>query len=196
VTLASLVWPYAHLSFDVLPTEALITAGTDMLLAATTQGRNWQYVLSGVFYGGALLFRIDASIDAVVAASWVWWTVWRKGASPVILATWVVGPAIALGITAWYNELRFGSIFNDGHLGDPNVVVAHNPLTGIALELISPEWGPMVVMPVALVALLGWRLLRQRNALLAWYVLEVPVLYATVEGRFFNWSGADAWGLD
>jgi hypothetical protein len=78
VALGSLVWPYAHLSFDVLPTAALIMAGTDMLLAATTQGKNWQYVLSGVLYGGALLFRIDASIAAVAAASWVWWMVWRK----------------------------------------------------------------------------------------------------------------------
>ncbi len=194
VAFGSLVWPYAHLSFDVLPTAALILAGTHTLLRATTEDAPRGYLLSGAFFGGAVLFRIDSVLAVLVAAGWVLVAVRGSQRRFRDVGYWGIGPAIALAITAWYNAVRFGGIFNDGHFGDPNVAVAHNPLMGVALELLSPERGLIVTMPVVLVALLGWRSLRNSQPALAWFVFLVPLAFAAVEGRLFNWSGADAWG--
>ena len=65
---------------------------------------------------------------------------------------------------------------------------------GVALELLSPERGLFAMMPVVLVALLGSNGLRRTQAPLAWFLVLVPLSFAAVEGRLFNWSGADAWG--
>jgi len=194
VAFGSLVWPYAHLSFDVLPTAALIMAGTELLVAATSGDEPRWYLWAGLCFGGALLFRIDSVLAVVPASLWVWWATRGSRLQRHHLARWALGPGAALLITAWYNEIRFGSIFNDGHFGDPNVAVAHNPLMGVALELLSPERGLLAMMPVVLVALLGWNGLRRTQAPLAWFLVLVPLSFAAVEGRLFNWSGADAWG--
>ena len=155
VAFGSLVWPYAHLSFDALPTAALIMVGTELLLAATSGDEPRWYLWAGLCFGGAVLFRIDSVLAVVPASVWVWWATRGSRLQRHHLARWALGPGAALLITVWYNEVRFGNIFNDGHFGDPNVAVAHNPLMGLVLELLSPERGLLVMMPVVAVASSG-----------------------------------------
>jgi hypothetical protein len=199
---ASICWPYAHVSFDAVPTHAAIL-GTALCLVRWTESRSSGWVLgaSGCL-AIAVLIRLDSILLAPVLAAVVVWPALRRAgpvrlrlrrAAPPALA-WAGPIAVALGVTGWFNQVRFGSPFDTGHTGDPVTRLTTPIWTGLAGQLVSPGKGIVWYAPLVVVAALGWPLLIRRRGALAWGLLASAVVTIGFHAVFANWSGDEAWG--
>jgi hypothetical protein len=193
---ATIAWPYGHFAFDAAPTACFLIGS--VYCVYRLQAR-WSPILAGA--GGtagaaAVLVRIDAAI--VVAAATIWLAVMcaRRRPQPWLgLATGWVGPLLAAAaITGWYNIARFGSVFDDGHAGDPQTRASTPVWEGVAGQLASPGKGLVWFAPPILLAGVGWWLWRRRERALLAVVVGASAVAVVLYGRLANWSGDTAWG--
>ena len=99
---------------------------------------------------------------------------------------------LAIGaFLAWFNYIRFGSIFNFGYASERFGGPFFENLRGV---LFSPGRSPFVYSPILLVAIPGAWLLYKKERTLALLCLWIIVAYLVTVARVFNWAGGTSWG--
>lgn len=171
------------------PAVALAVALGLVCFEGARIGRPWAPPLAGAATGMALLFRTDSIIlVAPILALGVWWLSGRRTRTLVEFAVTLLP---ALGLLAWYNEVRFGVPWRTGYPGQP---FNHPFLSGVYGFLFSPGRGLFVFVPLTLVAVAGARWAWRRAPVItaaAGLLLVARVLFYA---SWWAWDGGVAWG--
>ncbi len=199
LALTSIVWVYAHASFDVTPTALALLVAIWMLARFDRDRRIVSLWWAGVATGGAILLRTDSVLFvaplSIPAAAALWSDRRRRGTRPLArVAAWA-GPILAaLAVNAGYNWLRFGSLVANGHADDPYTKVTGDVVTGTFGQVLSPGKGMVFYSPLLLLVAFQWpRLVRRHRtvAVTCLAAIAVSVLaHAVVDG----WAGDETWG--
>ena len=191
----TMVWPYASVAFDVLPTAlALLVAGWQ-LHRAYVRNEPTHLFWMALALAAALLERVDAGlwvlgIGAVIAVDViVHRPTWRRWALVALAPL-----ALAVLLTAWYNIVRFGSIWNDGHASDPNFAGANSPWLGGLSLLVSPGKGLLEYSPPLIVAIMGWPRWCRVAPRVAGVTLGGLLGTVALIGTHRDWFGGQSWG--
>ncbi len=196
--LTTILWPYAHSSFDVLPAGFFILASVYLLFASSLRRKKLGVapLLAGLAAGAAILVRIDSVLIVGVESLLLVGLHWRStGRTKVQVATsWLAPLAVAAAVTLWYNHARFGSWLNNGHRHDPLVAFSTPIWDGFLGQLLSPGKGIVFFTPTLLIALAGWWLLRRQEPVLVMVVGAAVLSYVLFHSGFNDWSGSAAWG--
>jgi hypothetical protein len=92
---------------------------------------------------------------------------------------------------AWFNYIRFGSIWNFGYASERFGGPFFKNLEGV---LFSPGRSPFVYSPILLLAIPGAWLLSRKERILTLLCLMIIAAYIFTVARVFNWAGGTSWG--
>jgi hypothetical protein len=196
--LTTILWPYAHTSFDALPAGFFVLASAYLLFAGSIRKREpgMTVLLAGLAAGAAVLVRLDCAV--IVAVETILLVVlYRRSSARTklrVAAAWLPPLALTAAVTVWYDDARFGSWLNNGHSHDPLVAFTTPIWDGFLGQLLSPGKGIVFFVPLLLVALVGWWLLRRREAVLVVFTGAAVLSYLLFHASFGDWSGSTAWG--
>jgi hypothetical protein len=194
--LCTIVFPYAHTTFDAMPTAFFLLLSVYATWTAAKRTSTRYLLAGGCAAGAAVLIRSDSLI---LIAPLAFWVIWRFGVRHISrhftgLLAWFTPLVIAALVTGWYDVARFGSWLNNGHAHDPQTKTSSHLWYGLAGGLVSPGKGLVFFAPPVVIALLGWRrFIRDEPGLSATIVVGAGA-YLIFVSRLINWSGAEAWG--
>ncbi|HZD65598.1 MAG TPA: hypothetical protein VE152_05840, partial [Acidimicrobiales bacterium] len=199
---STIQWAYAHVAFDAVPSETFLLLGVWCLHRATVvdRAKGLWLVGSGASLGFSLLIRIQMALALPFLLGYLAVKLWPRGRErgirePVMRAvSWGLPIAAALVVVAWFNQVRFGSIFDNGHAADPNTALNVPILTGLHGLLASPGKSIFLFAPPLVVGLAGlcWLLRRQRA--LGAAIAGILVTNLLLNAKLHNWAGDLAWG--
>jgi hypothetical protein len=196
--LTTILWPYAHCSFDVLPAGFFILASAYFLFAGSVRNRKPEMtvLLAGLTALAAVLVRADCALVVGVESILLLWLYWQSpGRTKLQVAmSWLVPLVLAVAVTFWYDQVRFGSWLNNGHSHDPLVAFTTPIWDGFLGQLVSPGKGIVFFAPTLLVALAGWWMLRRQERVLVIFTGAAVSSYVLFHSLFADWSGSTAWG--
>ncbi len=102
---------------------------------------------------------------------------------------------LALGWTAFYDSLRYGSPFQLGYSGVYDVLGFSTPLLrGVSMLVLSPGKSFFVYSPILLAAIPGLAFLSRRRAPLAVVITAMFVLRVAFYARWWTPEGGNSWG--
>jgi hypothetical protein len=191
----SLLWPYTKTFFSEPLMIALLLAAS---LAAfeVRRGSLPAAAALGAALGFAVLTREDTAAVLPFFALYVLWPRGRAPLSAPALVAAALPLALLLGITVWYHELRFQSLFAGYAEKTGNVFAwtASNLFTGLYGQVVSPGKGLLFYTPLVALAPLAWSTFWRRAplecALFTALIVERFVLFS-----FLNrWYGGVCWG--
>lgn len=196
--LFTLAFPYAKLSFDVTLTASLLLgAAYAAYRFRQTSHYNWA-LLAGTLLGSSLLTRIATLIVLPLFTTYFYFCLRNKGRNSSETAKHVVSfglPIVVfLIIVGWYNAVRFGTFYEDGHAADAAVKFTTPFLVGLGGQLLSPGKGLLLYSPVLIFSLLGIKRLyrtHRRESLLFGCIILVNLFFYS---KLANWSGDWCWG--
>jgi hypothetical protein len=139
---------------------------------------------SGIALGLSLLFRPTNIITFPVWGK----VVWDKGRK----AIWSgIGIAAGLLVLAWFNWIRFGSVFNFGYASES---FTSNIILGLAGILFSPGRSLFIYSPILILAILGAQLFYKKEKALTLICLWTVLSYIFIIASWHNWDGGWSWG--
>lgn len=188
--LATPLWPVSRMLFAESVLTCALTTSVLLILRAPPR-RGW-LVIAGAVFGVGLLARASLAIYALPMA----WLL-AQGDGPRDARS-VAGRWTAFGIGALpfaagllvHNALRFGDPLRFGYAGEGFGA----PFAGMAGLLLSP--GKSVLLyapPLALAALLGWRLWRRWPEIAQFLALAWAAALIFF-GAWWAWHGGWSWG--
>ena len=195
IATTSLLWPYASVAFDVLPTALALLIAFWQWHRADQRDDPLHLFWVSLALACALLERVDASVWVVLVSAVIVVDMattrasWRRMA-PLFFAPLV----LAVFLTAWYNAVRFGSVWNDGHASDPNFVAVNAPWSGALALFLSPAKGLLEYCPPLLLAVVGGRRMWRTAPRLAAGAVLAVVTTAGLVGTHRDWFGGQSWG--
>jgi hypothetical protein len=186
----SFAWPYVK-TFYPQPSVGLL------LLAAVYCAYRWKKEArtiwvwgAGLSLGGMLLFRIsEAVLLPVILAYLFLWAPKPRRLEALLPAG--IPLVVALGLTAAYNFLRFGSFFSTGYA---EVAWDSSPLYGLFGLLLSPGKGIFFYAPLLVISLAGWRLFAKRQRAEAWLIAGIWLSLVAFYAPYRYWTGGWNWG--
>ena len=190
----TMVWPYAHQAFDVLPTALLVLTGWCAAHRAGQQDQWWWRPLSGIAFAVAILFRAETVLWLPIVALYVLSERGSTRARMTRLLVWSVPLGMGLAVVAGYNLTRFGDAFESGRRVVPYADFATPILTGGAGLLASPGKGLLWYCPALALAALGTRAFFLRNGRLAIALLSGGIVFVALYGTYSSWPGEESWG--
>lgn len=192
----TLVLPYAHCTFDAMPTAFFLLLSFYLAWRASNVGRALTQFGAGCAMAAAVLIRVDSLIVIAPLSCWMLWRFGfeRRSRDPRALLTIFAPVAVALLITGWYDIARLGSWLNNGHAHDPQTRAITPLWYGLVGILASPGKGLLFFAPPFLLALLGWKKFLGEQPALGLSVVSGAAAYVLFVSRLANWSGAEAWG--
>ena len=196
--LCTLAFPYSKVSFDVVLTAFLLVAATYAAFRFRQSARLEWTVLAGLLLGCAVLTRIATLIIVPLFALYLYFSL-RDAQPPASrfffgLSSFIIPIAVTLLIIGWYNTVRFGAFFEDGHATDSAVRLTTPVLVGFIGQLFSPGKGLFFYSPVLLFACVGLKRLytdHRRETGLMVGIIMVNLLF---HSKLVNWSGDWCWG--
>lgn len=160
-------------------------------------GRGLYPLFAGVGLGIALLARLNNAIVApflglllLFYLHRIYGANWRRWIGPIVLFGLPV--LAALGITGWYNWLRFGNLLTTGYL--PEERFATPFLEGLYGLILSPGKGMLWYNPILFAALAAWPAFYRRHraeALLAGVVVLSNIAFYA---PWYLWWAGHGWG--
>ncbi len=193
----SVIWVYAHISFDATPTALLVTTGALGVVRFHADERMQDLVLGAVALAGSVLVRSDSLAVAATLSIPVGVVAWRRRAelsrAVGILAAWALPFVVVVATNAWFNWLRFGSPTNNGHAGDPLVRLTNPIVQGLVAQVASRGKGMLFYSPLLIIALVGWPRFVRRDRLVAGTLAATIVVQLLVHAPLAVWSGDEAW---
>ncbi len=193
---AGMAWPYSRYGFDVTLTGILVLASlreVALALAHPPAGARW--LRAGTWSALAVLVRLPTAIVVVPLAVACLLAYPRDTGSRCRRLAALAAPLVAAaGITAWYNLVRFGTMFDDGHSANAADRLSTAPWAGLYGIALSPGKGLIWYCPIVVLAVLAapaFYRARRATCLLALSVGAISLLpYVLVN----DWYGGDAWG--
>lgn len=198
----TIVWVYAHVSFDSTATALAVTIAVwaaNRFLRAATIGAA---AATGAAIGAAILIRVDSVIMAPFLAAPVVWatlrpTSRRRGRSRATVRTSValLGPIlVGLAVDLAYNWYRFGSVTDNGHTDDGFLRFTPRIGEGVVGQVVSPGKGLLIFSPLLIVALFRWRWFLRRHSVMAVSILGAAGASVLAHAAIVGWAGDQAWG--
>lgn len=190
----TLLWPYAKFGFNAPLGTLCVMWGTYGAWVGTRLRRPVMLVLGGAGLGGALLVKHELALVCLPIALWVmaesdwqWPVIVRRG-------LWLGTPVVlALLVTLYYNEIRFGNPLDTGYLRD-ETLASGSLRAGLAGFLFSPGRSIFLYSPILLggvAAAFGMRRRDSRTALLlAGEFVVTMCFYASL----VNWDAERSYG--
>lgn len=190
--LGTIAWYYAKSAFSE-PLVTLLLLGA-LYASVLSDGvkRGWLVVM-GMALGGMILTRQVALLPAMPVLAWTLMRVWRAGLRRLLKSATVLLLPIALGqlIVLYYNAYRFGDPLDYGYWR----VAWNTPIfLGLYSQLLSPGKGTFVFMPILLLGVWGWPMLRRRRPDWAWLILALIVSQLLPYALYEDWAGGGGWG--
>jgi len=195
--LGTMAWPYARYLFS----ESL--AGLGLMVSAyfLVRFRDEQDLASAWWAGAGLGIALLARLNNAIAAPFLGLLLlvylyrqhsrnWKMWLAPVILFGLPV--LLSLGITGWYNWLRFGSPLATGYL--PQESFATPFFEGLYGLTFSPGKGIFWYNPILFVALIAWPALYRRHRAEALLAAALVVSNLAFYAPWYLWWAGHAWG--
>lgn len=157
------------------------------------------WILAGVFWGYALLTRVD-TIFTLPAAAWFLCFRWEKGQfrlafDPKRIAAFAAPLALVLLIMMLYNQYRFDSFFSTGYEDQTEGVRFATPvLVGLHGFLLTPGRSLFLYSPPLLMALLGIVALYRRDRAFTVGMSLMAGVFLLAMSKWQNWAGGYDWG--
>ncbi len=190
---ASPAW-YFSKSFYSEPYFALGLIGCCYFLCC--DDRAFSLAAAGASFGFAVGSRVFGLIlaPAIVLYGVLLWRSRNKGLSEIVRNLLVFGApvAVSVGLIAWSNQLRFGSVLKTGyHLCFPTTadLLSTPLLVGMKNLLISNEVGVLIFVPWVVMVPFLWRRFWSRSRNEAVLVLGMVLINYLFFAKYEGWHG-------
>ena len=193
--LGTMVWPYSK-SFmsETTLNVAILGSVYGALRYVEEKGRLW-ISFSGACLGFALVTKVTALIVIPVIVVYIIAGLRTKKSVFVLLFYFAPPLAVFLGLQAWHNFIRYGSLWEAGYKAGVDALGFSTPLlVGLWGLLLSPGKSFFLYSPVALLSLFCLKSFvrhRRNEALMG---LGICVLFVLFHARWWSWAGDWAWG--
>ncbi|MBU0511469.1 MAG: hypothetical protein KKD28_08130 [Chloroflexi bacterium] len=186
----SMAWPYVK-TFYPQPGVMFLVLGA-VYMAYRWRGtldQHWLWGLS-LACGAAILFRLSTIIilPAIVLYLTLAAPAHRRWDWILPLA---VGVAAALGVTAGYNWLRFGSIFTTGY---DEIAWTTPAILGLYGLLVGPGKGILLYAPMLILGVAAWDLFARQHRAEFWLFTGLWLSYLAFYAPYNFWTGGFNWG--
>lgn len=199
--LATMAWPYARYLFSEPLAGLGLVAGAYFLLRYRDCGDAASLLLAGAGLALALLTRLNNGIAAPILALVLAAYLFRRLGGPrraprrwlAALLVFALPVAVALGVTAWYNWLRFGSPLATGYFRAQETF-SGPLLRGLYGLLLSPGKGLLWYNPILFASLLAWPAFIRRHRVEGWLAAAMVAANVLFYAPWYLWWGGHAWG--
>lgn len=196
--ICTIAFPYAKVSFDVTLTAfLLLSAGYSIYRFQETYNGKWA-LFSGILIGFSLLTRIASLLVVPIFTFYFFYSLKRTrlvsrriGQLLILYGLPIVMSVIIVG---WYNDVRFGAFYEDGHATDAAVKLTTPFFVGLLGQLVSPGKGLFFYSPILLFSFFGIKKLYHTHS---WEVLLFGCIICVnlfFYSKLVNWSGDWCWG--
>jgi hypothetical protein len=161
---------------DACPWRPLAASGFLMSLAVATHLMAVPMVPFYALLAGAL--RMDRARP------------WRRAIAAA--ATWSAAALPVFALLAWFNAIRFGSVFNTGYeiaVGQTWWQRFHSPVIGMSGLLFSPGKGILLYSPILMAGLVLWPRFHRANPVLAVFTLLMVLTRFVFAASYNDWHG-------
>ncbi len=193
----TLIWVYSHISFDATLCALLLTAGSVHVVKYRNCPHDRELLIGSVLLAGAILVRTDSMPIVAVLSAPIAHGLWRRRTHRTFAMrsalVWVAPIVAAVAVNAWYNWLRFGSPFDNGHLNDPLLQPSTPIVAGLIGQVASRGKGMIFYSPLLIFALIAWPRFVRKHRMLAWTFLGVIAAQLLLHAPLAVWSGDEAW---
>jgi hypothetical protein len=153
--------------------------------------------LSRVVAGFSILVHLSNIVALPALGLWLLWTAWdqRIGVrrTAVAVPTWSVPIAASVGVVAFYNLSRFGTLSGKGYRA-PTAAFVNPVWVRLYGFFVSSGKSVFVSAPILIASAAGWHLLwRQKRGTAACMAILI-VGYLAFHGTLSYWWGGGAWG--
>ena len=163
VGFGTLLWTYAKFGFNAPLATLCVLFGTYGVWVGARLNRSGMLILGGVGLGAALLVKHELALVCLPIGVWLiaeskrdWRLVLKRG---LLSGTPVV---VAVLITLYYNQARFGNPFDTGYLRDETLGVG-SFWVGLAGLLFSPGRSVFIYSPIVIGGIAAMVALRRRD---------------------------------
>ena len=199
----SMAWPYAKTCWSEPGTALFVFGAFVLLFRGSLAGfpRLGPAFLAGVLLGAAVLTRLETVMVAPGALAWLAWR-HRQDPAPLVRAAAAVAVPLAgaLGLTFWFNAVRYGHPFTFSNWNAvQGVTLMPDGRLAWALQnlwhyTLNPGDALIWFSPVIAIGLLGWRAFHRdrpdASSLVLAAIVPLFVFY------FGFWGLSDwAWGM-
>ncbi len=193
--LGTMAWPYSKSFMSETTLNVAILGGAYSAVQYVTE-RRWHWmVVSGACMGFALVTKVTALLIVPFIVVYLVASVKTKETVLDLLLYFVPPLSAFIGLQAWHNLIRYGSLWEWGYKAGSDALGFCTPLlVGLWGLLASPGKSFFLYAPVTLLGLVCLKSFvryRRNEALLGGSICLVFVLF---HARWWSWAGDWAWG--
>ena len=191
---ATAMWPYAKFGFNApLATLCVLTAVYGAWVGVRFH-RLWMLVLSGAGIGAALLVRHELVLVSLPIVLWLILESWPDIRRAVRTISVIAMPAVvAVMITAYYNWIRFGNLFDTGYLRDQTAVFG-SFWQGVVGLTVSPGGSLFLYSPLLLLGIGALNELRKEDRHTAILLTGVTLVLFCFYASLGHWDADRSYG--
>jgi hypothetical protein len=194
VGLGSLLWPYAKFGFNAPLGTLCVVAGTYGVWAGTRLRRDSLLVLGGIALGGALLVKHELALVCLPIGLWIIAESWPDRSLLIRRALVSAAPVlVALAVTLYYNDVRFGNPLDTGYLRDDTLGTG-SITAGLAGLLVSPGRSVFLYSPVVIGGVIALVVLARHDRPTALLLLGQFVVMLCFYASLVNWDAERSYG--
>ena len=194
--LCTMVWPYAKSLMAETTLNVAVLGGLFAGVSYKSTARRYWLLIAGACLGFALITKTVSVLVIPILVTYL-----LAGVRPVKRTVLETGVFMGLPLAAfaalqlWHNDLRYGSLWELGYSFGWDRLGFSTPLTvGLWGLLLSPGKSFFLYSPIALLGVVAFRDLFQKNRAEALLFLGVVLVILVPHACWWAWSGDWAWG--
>ncbi len=209
--LGTIAWPYANMFFGE-PLSALSLLTCFYCMRAWLEGRPQMWALFGGVAAGITLTTVTAHAPLILLLAFYglgspWLQGWlakrnvQQDDVAVDRVEWGIAAGlfgapllVAAGLLLWYNQARFGSVFDTGYHFDAGEGFTSPIWEGLWGLLLSPYRGVFWFTPLFVASVAAWPTFARRHRVEAWVTAAISVVLLLEYSLWWMWWGGFSWG--
>lgn len=196
--IGTLAFPYSKISFDVTLTACLLIIAAYALVRFRQSVHLKWALLAGVLLGCALVTRIATLIVLPFFAIYLCCCLREKTLKSFfmfrVMCSFCIPIIFSIVIIGWYNTIRFGFFYEDGHAADAAVAFTTPLIVGFIGQLLSPGKGLFFYSSILLFAVSGVRMMFRSHRLETLFFISIILVNLLFYSKLASWSGDWCWG--